>query len=66
MKIKRPELSDSLSEAISNPGNYNFAEFLSFDAARIVKDTMGLCKKRNIAVSSSALLYSSLKISKDI
>lgn len=55
-KIKRPEI----------PESDNLAEFLSFDAAKIVADAINFCKKRKLAVNSSSLFYFALKSSKDV
>jgi ATP-dependent Clp protease ATP-binding subunit ClpC len=66
LKIKKPKPAPSILDAASNPGGYNLAGFLGFDAARIVKDAMKFCKKRRIPVSSTALFYFAIKFSKDI
>jgi len=66
LKIKKPELSISLEEVANNPDGYNVAEFLNFNAAQIVLDSINLCKKKKILVNSASLLFSSIKINKDI
>lgn len=66
LKIKKPESEVELSEVLSNPDNYNIAEFLSLDAVKVVEDSMKFCKKRKIAeVNSTALLYSFVRLSKN-
>lgn len=61
LKIKNPELKVDFLEAVLNPGEYNFAEFLNFESGKIVLETIKFCKKRKISeISSTALLYSFL------
>jgi len=61
-KIKNPELNVKIDEVVANPQEYNLAEFLSFDSAKIVSDTVKFCKKRKISeVSAMALLYLTLE-----
>lgn len=64
-KIKKPEFEAKLSEAVLNPENYNLAQFLSFDSARIVNDAIKFCQKRKIILDPAALLYFALKISRE-
>ena len=66
LKIKKPEIAMNIADAAPDPDNYNLAEFLNFDTARIVLDSMNLCRKKRIAVNSASLFYSTLKSSKDI
>jgi len=66
LKIKKPVIALNISDAVSNPGNYNLAEFLSFDAAKIVLDSITFCEKRRITINSTSLFYSAVKFSKDI
>ena len=54
-KIKKPKLKATLQEAISNPENYNLAEFLSFESARAAN------KAVNRGPSSVYLFYFILK-----
>ena len=65
-KIKRPEIALKLSDAITDPDNYNLADFLSLDAAKIVRDSINFCKRKKIIASSSVLFYAATKSSKDI
>lgn len=61
-KIKNPDLNIKIDEVVANPQEYNLAEFLSFDSAKIVSDTIKFCKKRKISeISAMALLYSTLE-----
>lgn len=66
LKIRRPGAVVSLSDAAEKPDDYNLAELLSFDVAKIVLDAIDFCKKKKIAVSSASLFYSAVKFSKDI
>ena len=66
LKIKKPQIPLKITQVMDSPDIYNFAELLSFNMAKIVNDSIIFCKKRKIAVDSSALFYSSLKLSKDI
>jgi len=66
LKIKRPKITANLSDAASDPDNYNLAEFLSFDTAKIVLDSISFCKKKRIPINSASLLYSAVKLSKDV
>lgn len=67
LKIKKPSLEINISDAVLNPDNYNLAEFLSLDAVKIFEDLSRFCKKRKISeASSTALLYSGLRVSREI
>ena len=66
IKIKKPKLSAKLSDAVLNQDSCNLAEFLSFNAAKIIEDSIKFCKKRKINVNSTALFYSAIKAGKDI
>ena len=67
LKIKKLSLEIDITDAVLNPDDYNLAEFLSLPAVKIVEDSIKFCKKRRIPeVSSIALLYAGLKISKEI
>jgi ATP-dependent Clp protease ATP-binding subunit ClpC len=67
IKIKNPALSVELSEAVVSPQDYNLAEFLSFESAKIFWEAIKFCEKRKISdISSTALLYSALEESRQI
>ena len=66
LKIKKPEIFSNIADAASSPENYNLASFLDFDTARIVLDAISFCKKKKIAINSTALFYSAVKFNKDI
>jgi len=66
LKVKNPETPAELSQVQYSPKNYNIADFLDFKSAKIVIDSLKFCKKRNIPVHSSAVLYSALRVSNDI
>lgn len=66
LKIKKPDLPRNIADAAANPDNYNLAEFLDFDALKIILDSLSFCRKKRILVSSTALFYSAVKFGKDI
>jgi ATP-dependent Clp protease ATP-binding subunit ClpC len=60
-KLKIKKIDISLSEALEKPEKVNLAQFLDFQAARAVWDSITFSKKRNLArIPSEALLYFSL------
>ena len=65
LRIKKPEISVKLSDAVLNLGNYNLAEFLSLEAASIVENSIKLCVKRKISVNSTSLFYLAVKAGKE-
>ncbi len=66
LKIKRPEkvLSSGIDQ--NNLDNYNLAEFLGFNSAKVALEAFYFCNRKKIPVSSTALFYSIVKNSKDI
>lgn len=66
LKIKKPKIRADIIDAAFNTDNYNLAEFLNFNAAKIVVDAAAFCGRKRISISSSALFYSALKFSKDV
>ncbi|KPJ57066.1 hypothetical protein AMJ49_02835 [Parcubacteria bacterium DG_74_2] len=60
-KIKKPHLfltEATLEKAIAEPQNYNLAEFLDFELARAVFNSIKFAKKKGLPeVSSTVLLY---------
>jgi ATP-dependent Clp protease ATP-binding subunit ClpC len=66
LKIKKPEIFIKIEDAITNPDEYNLADFLSFDSAKIVEDAIKFCKKRKLKNNSTALFYSAIKVSRDL
>lgn len=66
LKIKKPANAVNISEAVSNPDNYNLAEFLNFNAAKIILDSISFCKRKKISINSTAIFYSAVKFSADI
>ena len=57
-KLKKPQPIVSIDEALAAPGKFNLAEFLSFEAAQVVDQTIRFCRKRKILpVTATALLY---------
>jgi len=62
LSLKLPKLKIRIKEAVNNSEKYNLAEFLSFEAARAVFDSVRYAKsKRMLAVDSSILFYFLLK-----
>jgi len=57
-KLKKPQPIVSINEALAAPGKFNLAEFLSFEAAQVVDQTIRFCRKRKILpVTATDLLY---------
>ena len=65
-KIKKPEISIKISDALSNLDSVNLAELLSLSAANIVDESIRLCTKKKLVINPTALFYTSIKKSKDI
>ncbi len=60
-KLKKPKLKADIKEAINKPGEYNLADFLSFEAAKAVLKSINFAQKKKISeVSSTVLLYNIL------
>lgn len=66
LKLKKPDLFLSLEDAALNPDNYNLAEFLSFEAAEFINDSINFCKKKKLLPSAASVLLFALKNSKDV
>jgi len=66
LNIKKPKNTLDIIDASINFDNYNLAEFLNFDAAKIVIDSINFCKKKRIVINSTSLFYSAVKLGKDI
>ena len=56
-KVKNPKLNIRITEVVSNLEKFNLADFLSFEVAKAVSDSIKFCKKRKIAEISSTLLF---------
>ncbi|MFA5878004.1 MAG: ATP-dependent Clp protease ATP-binding subunit [Candidatus Staskawiczbacteria bacterium] len=62
--IKKPKVSATVEQVAASPKEYNVAEFLSFEAAKVVGGAFRFCKRRRIPeMSAAALLYSALEAS---
>lgn len=62
-KIKKPRLlatEVTLEKAITQPGNYNLAEFLNFDLARAVLKSIKFARKRKLSKINSTILFYNL------
>jgi len=66
LKIQRPKVTASLTDVAVNPEGYNLADLLDFEAVGIFEDSIKFCRKKKLLPNSTALLYSALKISKDV
>ena len=53
-------------DAVLNPDNYNLADFLNFDTAKIILNAISFCKKKKIQISSTSLFYFAVRFGKDI
>ena len=56
-KLKNPKLSTAVDEVASNLGNFNLADFLSFEVAGAVADAISFSKKKKLPEISSTLLF---------
>jgi len=65
-KIKKTASPLAIEDVIKNPDEYNLAELFNFSVIKIVNDAVRFSEKRKLSVSSTALLYSAVKISEDI
>ncbi len=59
LKLKKPQLKVNIKEAVLNPEEYNLAEFLSFDSAKVVYKSLKF--SRSAEVISSHLFHFLLK-----
>ena len=66
IKVKQPETSGDINDAVEKPDNYNLAEFFDFNTAKIILDAIKFCKKKKISVNSSSIFYSALRHGGDI
>ncbi len=61
-KLKKPKLLYQIDDVISQPERYNLAQFLNFEAAKAVFDSIQYVKGKKLPiVNSSILLYFLLK-----
>ena len=70
-KIKKPSIIEkkwlTLENVISQPENYNLADFFSFQAIRAIWQAIDFSKKRKLSeINSSAILYYCLKENGDL
>jgi len=56
-KLKKPALNYSLKQALANPNEYNFAGFLSYQAAKICQKAIRVSKKNKDADLKDILLW---------
>ena len=62
LKLKNPELEATISDVLSNPEGFNLAEFLSFEAAKVVWQAINFCKRKKLPrIPSEVILYFSLE-----
>lgn len=66
-KLKRPKLKYFLEEAVLNPAELNLADFLSFETAEAIAQSVRFAKSRNLKeISPSILSYFVLKDNKEL
>lgn len=66
-KIKKPSLPKSLIEAIDRPTDFNFAEFLDLESAKVIWEAIKFSKRKKLSqISSEAILFYALQKSKEI
>jgi len=65
LKVKKPNLSVKISDAILDLENYNLADFLSLESAGIFKDLTKFSHRKKIPIDSTTLLYFVIKNSKE-
>ena len=60
------EIDAELSDAVFAPEGYNFADFLSFEACKIVEGAVKFCRRRKIyEINSTSLFYSAIRNGKE-
>jgi len=58
LKLKKPVPKISLAEGAIHPGQYNLAEFLTFNSARAVRKSIKFAKSKKLSeINSTILLY---------
>jgi ATP-dependent Clp protease ATP-binding subunit ClpC len=61
-KLKQPKLEITIKEAIARPEEFNLAEFLSFEVAKVVDKSFKFTKRKKLPeVNSTILFYNLLK-----
>ena len=56
LKLKQPKLRDFLEEVLLTPGEFNLAEFLSFEVAQAVSKSFKFAKFRKLSEINSSIL----------
>jgi len=56
-KLKQPQLKIPISEALSRPGEYNLAEFLGFNVARDIWQSIRFAKSKKLSEINSSILF---------
>ncbi|MFH1462297.1 MAG: ATP-dependent Clp protease ATP-binding subunit [bacterium] len=56
-KLKKPKLRITIGQALSSLQEYNLAEFLSFEAAKAVFQSLKFAKRRSISKINSTILF---------
>jgi len=56
-KLKKPKPRAKIDEVFTKPGNYNLADFLSFEAAEAVWKSIKFTQKRKLAAINSSILF---------
>jgi len=61
-KLKKPKLKIALQEIVNRPEEFNLAEFLNFEVAKAVAQSIKFAQSKNISeISSTILFYHLLK-----
>ncbi|MDI6603176.1 MAG: ATP-dependent Clp protease ATP-binding subunit [Patescibacteria group bacterium] len=56
-KLKKPELKVKIEEALRSPGDYNLAEFLSFEVAKAVYKSIEFARAKKFPEINSSILF---------
>jgi len=57
-KLKKPKLTATIDEVVSDLGKFNLADFLSFEVAQAVSDSVNFSRRKKVSeISSTQLFY---------
>ena len=57
LKLQKPRLKINLEDAVKRPGEFNLAEFLSFESAKAVAKSIKISQRRKIPENNSTVLF---------
>jgi len=66
LKIKKIKTPLDVFGTDVNLDDHNLAEFLDFDTAKIVLDSVNFCKRKRTPINSTSLFYSAVKFGKNV